>query len=690
MATSKEKFELVFDAREQASQKIKTLERRLAELGGPQMVKSQKTIKKLERNIKMLGGEAKKGRKGFSRFITGIAKGNIIANAATAAWHAVTNAIKGTFEAAANTQKQWRMVTSALERHQLATNNNITAIRTFADEMQSLTGVADEEYGRAVQMMVDRGTSLSQAFQLVGATADIAASKNKQMSRVLQEIADVIGRKDLLTLEKYGVVVDRSASFTEQLDTAIQQLNKNFGGAASDAASEFGTRMGVLEQKFGDLQEKIGAQLLPILLEFGELLIAVIDDISEVVFGKQFNEQGEQVVDAGEKIAGAIRNIRAHSAAWVKTMVSGGNVIINAMQAVVGAVRTVASPIIDLFGSMAFAVQGKFADAKIMLEGIWTNIQFEATKTSVQIDEMMESFVSFMEGLEETSGQATNAIVDNAKTTEQVTNEAIERISQTAIAANEATATTANTATTALGMMAQSVATAQGYMNVLTNPATQASLSIASMMTNMSGFITTTVKNSAQGVTNMSRSAIQFSATAGQRMRSNIGNAVNSMIDNMVTGRQSFADIFKGIAQDFMIFFIQEALNMVVSMLIPGLGSLLGSIFDTPANDKMAARQGRDFMKWFTRGALAEAQGGSELAVGISGASNTITPIAAPSSGGGNGSMVMMNVQISGNVMSDQFISKIVAPKLQRLINDGRTLIEMKQENKTGKRDWRV
>ena len=89
MATSKEKFQLVFEAQEAASHKIRVLNKELAALGGPKMIKSQAQIKKLERNIKQLSGSAKKGKGVFSRFTQGIAMGNIIANAATVAFRAV-------------------------------------------------------------------------------------------------------------------------------------------------------------------------------------------------------------------------------------------------------------------------------------------------------------------------------------------------------------------------------------------------------------------------------------------------------------------------------------------------------------------------------------------------------------------------------------------------------------------------
>ena len=67
MATSKDKFLLVFEAQENASKKIKILSKELADLGGPKLVKSQKEIKKLEKNIAQLDGSASKSKGIFTR-----------------------------------------------------------------------------------------------------------------------------------------------------------------------------------------------------------------------------------------------------------------------------------------------------------------------------------------------------------------------------------------------------------------------------------------------------------------------------------------------------------------------------------------------------------------------------------------------------------------------------------------------
>ncbi|KKK79594.1 hypothetical protein LCGC14_2831930, partial [marine sediment metagenome] len=190
------------------------------------------------------------------------------------------------------------------------------------------------------------------------------------------------------------------------------------------------------------------------------------------------------------------------------------------------------------------------------------------------------------------------------------------------------------------------------------------------------------------GAVKVASKAAQLMSQTGAFMKGRMGSAVGGMVDSLTRGRADFGAIFKGMAQDFMSFFIKKALFMVVTSFIPGLGSILGGMFDTPVNDRMAARQGRDFILHFISGAMAELQGGSKFAVNITQNSNRI----APAGGGGSsgGGMVVVNMRVTGNVLSDEFVEETIAPKLQKLISDGRSLVAIQDENNTGGRSVRI
>lgn len=667
MASSEEKHKIIIEAQELASQKLAALKNQFEALGGAPMLKLQKESAATARAIAQLNGTADKGHSFFGRFAQGIAIGTIAANAAMAAFRGIKDALVGTIDAAADAQKEWAIVTASLERHGMATAENIRATHAFAESMQNLTGVADEEYGRAVMTMIDRGATLSQSFGLVRAAADLATSKNKDVTRTLNEMANMVGSGDFKqALEKYGITVDTNKTATAQLDEAIARLNLNFGGAATDAADSYSVRVAAMKQSFGDLQESIGAQVLPILTELAKTMQMLFNGINEAAFGAQFDAQGKMVIGSGGGMVEILKNMQSHISGWANIVVGACRLVGNAFQIVFSAAQTALSPVADTINAMISMIQGLAGAAGALSEGdfglawdlikegaigawesasmVFDNMATEAADTSTQIAELGEAWNQFAAGL-----VAVNRAVPEAVATASTD------------AANKAAIDTQN----ALAL-------------------------IPAAVDEVEGDISKTVEMATAGAFSMAEMAGARVRDASVKIRSMMGNAVDSMITNMVTGRQSMGEIFKGIAQDFMIFFIKEALGMIVNMFIPGLGSLLGGIFDTPANDRMAARQGRDFMMWFTRGMLAEAKGGSEMAVGLTRSSNRMVAGSLSGGGAGGGGPVIINVTVSGNVMSDHFIEKTIAPKLKKLVNDGRAALQVRDEQRTGGRDIKL
>lgn len=665
MATNEEKHRIVIEAEELASRKLDILKRSFENLGGAPMLKLQKETKATERAIAQLSSTADKGHGIWSRFTQGIAVGTIAANAAMSAFRSIKDALFGTIQAAADAQKEWSIVTAGLERHGLATEANIKSTHTFAESMQNLTGVADEEWGRAIMTMVDRGASLSQAFRLVSASADLATSKNKDITRTLNEMANMVGERNFKELGKYNITINESKTLTGQLDEAIARLNLNFGGAATDAADSYSVRVAAMKQSFGDLQESIGAQILPILTELAKAAQLFFNEVNDVGFGAQFDAQGKMIVNSGGSIVEVLKTAQAHMHSWAEITVGSARLIGGAFQVVFGAIQTVASPLADFINLMVIGVQtmgsffgaitsGDFVGAwEAMKEGATTQIDIitssfgnmadEALDTKNQIAELGEAWALFTSGI---AGVTAPNLAEQAATT--VNQEAQAKVNETL-----------------------------DYLALIPAAIEESGMEIED--------------NVAMATAGMTEIASYASGSLGRTanfMRNMMGGAVDSIITSMVTGRQSLSDVFKGIAQDFMIYFIKEALKMVADMFVPGLGAILGKIFDTPANDRMAARQGHDFMAWFTRGALAEAQGGSEMAIGLTRSSNRMT--SGGMAGGGGGGPIIMNITISGNVMTDQFLEKTIIPKLKRLATDGRSALQLRDEHRTGSRDVRI
>ena len=684
MASSDQKFGIVFEAQDKASAKIAELHAKLASLGGPELVKSQNEIKKLERQIDQLSGTTTKSHGVWSKFAQNIAVGTIAANVAMNAFNMLTRSVSGFFDStissAAESERVMMQLNATLERHGYVVSQNSKEVAAFATKMQQMTGIADEEYLQAVQQMIDRGASLSQAYRLVGAAADAAASRHVDLSATIKEFANAVGKESLVKLEKYGITIDTTRDFAGQLDNALLQLTANFGGAAADATDSYTVRVGALKGAISDFKEELGAKALPVLIEFIKTMQAFVEEFSRAVFGEQFLKEGEKVQVAGQGIIDTLKQAQANMTGWVNIVVGGAGIIGNAFQIVVGSIRTVLAPIVDLIvgtvqaviglgsavGDVASGdfmgawenVKGSFSD----VTGAWSNaaesIQTEAGKTGQDIDDLVASFARLTAGIAEVT-KPTTAVPTAIKGTKAVVDDK---------AKNAKAEAEANMRKAALKKLTDSIEFASDDITdsfdddvTMLADNTLAQLSIVD----------------------------DFAAGLSEGIQQRFGQGVANMINAIATGRGNIGEIFKQMAQDFMTYFIQKALMSLITSFIPGLGSILGGIFDTPVNDRMAAKQGADFAAWFERGAMAQFAGGNALAASFTRNSNRIAPTVMNSGGNGGGGMVYMNVTVTGNVLSDGYIEKTIKPRLQQLSTDGKASLSMKPEHRTGQRDVR-
>ena len=121
--------------------------------------------------------------------------------------------------------------------------------------------------------------------------------------------------------------------------------------------------------------------------------------------------------------------------------------------------------------------------------------------------------------------------------------------------------------------------------------------------------------------------------------------------------------------------------KMAATRLVGGLLGILGSIFDTPANDRMAMTQGRHFVQFFAKGATSELNNltlGSSLSV----ATPAILSASTPSSSGLGGGNVSLHFH--GPITDEQFIKNTIVPAIEQVALDGGSRIVIDDQNITG------
>jgi len=437
------------------------------------------------------------------------------------------------------------------------------------------------------------------------------------------------------------------------------------------------------------LQENIGSQVLPVLKELTNVAIAFIDEFNAAVFGDQFNAQGKLVVTSTDNIVRSLRVMKEEAAGWVKIMVGGGKVVSNAVQLVADMVKITTQPM-KLF--LEAAIELAHGDFK----GAWDALKSSFTDTGKAINELDTDFTDLIDGIV--------GVVDGVKlvneeiawlpvNVETMTN-AIKTSVQSLVAIPKALDDMELAPDKFMPLVSGNEGAIEDFKRLVDVAKTTQDqmIEIAAMGAVSRGEITA---QEAIGWMDVERAKMQLAEEHAQRhqqlvstMKNMTANAFSSLVSAAVEGRGNLGEVFKGIAMDFASFFIQQALASLLNVFIPGLGSILGGIFDTPTNDRMAAEQGHHFAQWFTRGALAELNGGTELATGITRSSNRLVP-AGIGVGGGGGS-VIMHVTVTGNVMSDAYVEKTLGPKLQALAMGGRNLLALRKEHSTGARDVRT
>ena len=139
-------------------------------------------------------------------------------------------------------------------------------------------------------------------------------------------------------------------------------------------------------------------------------------------------------------------------------------------------------------------------------------------------------------------------------------------------------------------------------------------------------------------------------------------SGVDQMVDALFEGRKDFSDIFEGMAKDFIKFFVKQGLAALANSFVPGLGSILGGMFDTPKYDRMAMTQGEHFINWFDAGArkrIGQLPIGDNLVLAGSNIASGSYASAPNESGSGGGT-----TQIFNGVVSEDFLTAAVLPRV--------------------------
>ena len=553
-------------------------------------------------------------------------------------------ALKSIVKVGAEHERIWTNVGKALERHNQAAAGGVASVKAYADQLQTLTGISDEVIGTGVKMFVDYGQTLDGAMETMRVAADFAAGSGFQLKTAVDLLAKAsVGYTG--TLSRYGLIVDESLSKTEKFAAAVDLINERFGGAASDQAETAAVRMSLLSEKVGDLQEDIFKLFGPELTSGTNILIDSLGALSSVMsfFAPEIrgtNEEADKLYETLLKLNGATLagsdmmettleryrdykvEIRDVSIALLELAATteGVKEFQRVQEKLAAGVALLPEDIeravknMELFETISSDATSVLVEGLTLASAAFKQYHETTKLTEEEFTRLMEMWreipKAFMgddvieEELEEYLGgirMATEGVVmlekerlDKVKALERLAFDAsligkqehvqqlleVERWynEQLAIIAENEHATDAERKA------------AQHGVEIL-NKQKRAEV--------WKAYHKEIAKQNDEAFAKMRKQAEEFTRAIGGILNSYLDQWVDALIEQRSIGQE----FWKAMANDFAKFFIKQALAKVADVFVPGLGSILGSIFDTPKYDRLAMQQGEHFIYWFGTGA---------------------------------------------------------------------------------------
>lgn len=622
MAADSERMRLIIEARETASAEIRRLRSELNSLGGAPMVKAQNEIKKLNRNIKQLSATGKKGPAIWTRFTQGIAIGNIAAQGAIRAFDALRRAVSGAVSTMVQEAMDWEASMASIRSVSETTGRDFNAIM---QAMQSQMGGLASKTSIASGFLKGLTTTLTvdQLNQMTTAIKNATIAMGEDFNTQLPLIIKAIKQLNPAILDNIGVTVR-----LDQVNKRIREGYYGMGTAINESTQQHAIFVEIMKQtaQYAGQEEVYLDTLTGQWTTFKVATTDALTDISTELLAAFGGDAKQALSDMTQKL----KDFATESKAVAGVIVGTTRVVTNAFQIMWNAVSVVLSPIIDNFRALGKGVT--FVKGTLVpMPDAFANMAKEANAVNKQINDLVDALDQLETGLADLSAPqaivAPEAIIpDTAGQVEEANKKLVEAAHIPEPLEDE------------------------------------------------------WVDMEVGAIESMGRVEAHISAFQRQ-VASSTMRMGSSMVNAFMQGRLQAGQIFKGMAADFMNFFVQKALASVLTMFIPGLGGLLGGIFDTPKYDKLAMQQGEHFAKFFTQGAMR----------GMSG----IGPVMAYAGAAQQGRMQTgggptYNVHITGNVMSERFTEETVVPALQRLSVRNRAEVALKSRNATGDADVRL
>jgi hypothetical protein len=217
----------------------------------------------------------------------------------------IANELEEATKAAIEDRKSQELLALAMINTGKATDDSVKAAEASIAKMQIQAGIADDKLRPAFQKLFIATGDVTKSNELMQIALDASAATGKDLDTVTQAMAKALAGSDT-------ALVKLIPSLKGAKDP-IAEMGAAFKGASTEAANlDPYQRMQVI---FGEIQERLGTALLPILDDFAEWMMSPPGQ-------KQLKEIADAAYDVLTQLAGVAKWAMANKD-WLAPLVIG-------------------------------------------------------------------------------------------------------------------------------------------------------------------------------------------------------------------------------------------------------------------------------------------------------------------------------------------------------------------------------
>jgi hypothetical protein len=179
---------------------------------------------------------------------------------------AITGALAMTVKAAAESEEAESRLTAALKATGQYSEETKSKMLKLSTQMENLAGVSDEAVTQAQSFGLQLGLSADQVEKLTPKVMDLSAATGIDMETAMRAAAMAVDGNTGM-LQRYGVHVEKGKDGTVEFNNVLDAFS-GYAGSAEAKGNTLNGQIAKVKETFGDLAEKVGYVLMPIIKDF--------------------------------------------------------------------------------------------------------------------------------------------------------------------------------------------------------------------------------------------------------------------------------------------------------------------------------------------------------------------------------------------------------------------------------------